>query len=90
VRKLKLKPKYTDPPSALGFWIPLEACTADNGALSFLPGSHAYTALTKRFVRLPGGGTGMEPLAVPSDSMLAHDASRYVLQECQPGTCSRS
>jgi hypothetical protein len=23
---------YTDPPTALGFWIPLEACTPENGA----------------------------------------------------------
>jgi ectoine hydroxylase-related dioxygenase (phytanoyl-CoA dioxygenase family) len=24
---------YTDPPSAVGFWIALEPCTAENGAL---------------------------------------------------------
>ncbi|KAH9045112.1 phytanoyl-CoA dioxygenase [Lactarius hengduanensis] len=31
-------PKYTSPPSALGFWIALEKCTSENGAMSFLPG----------------------------------------------------
>jgi phytanoyl-CoA hydroxylase len=76
---------YTDPPSALGFWIPLEACTPANGALSFLPGSHKTVPLTKRFVRLPAGGTGMEQLPVPLDEIPTVDSSAYVLQECQPG-----
>ncbi|KIY43273.1 PhyH-domain-containing protein [Fistulina hepatica ATCC 64428] len=41
-----------------GVWIALEKCTATNGALSFLPGSHLNTPIVKRFVRLPQGGTG--------------------------------
>jgi phytanoyl-CoA hydroxylase len=77
---------YTDPPTALGFWIPLETCTPENGALSFLPGSHKTTPLVKRFVRLPGGGTGMESLNVPPEEVPTADPSKYVLQECQPGT----
>ncbi|KAJ7703232.1 phytanoyl-CoA dioxygenase [Mycena rosella] len=81
---------YTDPPSALGFWIALEQCTATNGALSFLPGSHLTTPLTKRFVRVPGGGTGFEPLVSPelaeevaAQSKAASDS--YVLETCEPG-----
>lgn len=31
---------YTEPLSAVGFWFALEDCTAENGCLSFIPGSH--------------------------------------------------
>ncbi|KAJ7725856.1 phytanoyl-CoA dioxygenase [Mycena maculata] len=81
---------YTDPPSALGFWIALEQCTASNGALSFLPGSHLTAPITKRFVRVPGGGTGFEPLVstevaeqVAAQSKAASDS--YILETCEPG-----
>lgn len=53
---------YTDPPSAIGFWYALEDATVENGCLGFLPGSHRWTAVEKRFVRLPGGGTGFRAL----------------------------
>ncbi|OZJ03812.1 hypothetical protein BZG36_03012 [Bifiguratus adelaidae] len=42
---------FTDPPSALGFWIPLEDCTEENGCLQFASGSHINTPVTSRFVR---------------------------------------
>ncbi|CEP64543.1 phytanoyl-CoA dioxygenase family protein LALA0_S12e01288g [Lachancea lanzarotensis] len=42
---------YTDPLSAIGFWIPLEDATRENGCLSFAPGSHHDHPVTKRFVR---------------------------------------
>lgn len=42
---------YTDPPSAVGFWYALEDATAENGCLSFLPGSHKTAQVAKRFVR---------------------------------------
>ncbi|KAL5485135.1 hypothetical protein ACEPAI_7777 [Sanghuangporus weigelae] len=76
--------KYTDPPSALGFWFALEKCTAENGALSFLPGSHKTAPITKRFVRLPGGGTGFEEL-VPSSEASPKPQGKYVLETCEPG-----
>ncbi|KAG0703248.1 hypothetical protein DFH29DRAFT_917852 [Suillus ampliporus] len=85
---------YTSPPSALGFWIALEKCTPTNGALSFLPGSHLTTPITKRFIRLPGGGTGFEQLAAPpppsSDTsektrQTASEEGKYVLEACEPG-----
>jgi ectoine hydroxylase-related dioxygenase (phytanoyl-CoA dioxygenase family) len=47
---------YTDPPSAVGFWYALEDATAENGCLSFLPGSHKTAEIEKRFVRKIGGG----------------------------------
>ncbi|KAL9580821.1 MAG: hypothetical protein Q9212_004264 [Teloschistes hypoglaucus] len=42
---------YTDPPSAVGFWIALEDATAENGCLSFAKGSHRRTPVKNRFVR---------------------------------------
>ncbi|KAF8639525.1 hypothetical protein AX17_001430 [Amanita inopinata Kibby_2008] len=80
---------YTDPPSALGFWIALEKCGAENGALSFLPGSHLTCPITKRFVRLLGGGTGFERL-IPEDPYTERQISeinrgKYILEACSPG-----
>ncbi|KAI1401932.1 phytanoyl-CoA dioxygenase [Hypoxylon fuscum] len=48
---------YTDPPSAVGFWYALEDATAENGCLSFLPGSHRWAPVRQRFVRSKTGGT---------------------------------
>ncbi|KAH8671255.1 phytanoyl-CoA dioxygenase [Xylariales sp. PMI_506] len=49
---------YTDPPSAVGFWYALEDATAENGCLSFLPGSHRWAPVRQRFVRaVDGHGT---------------------------------
>lgn len=84
---VKKSPQYTDPPSALGFWIALEKCTANNGALSFLPGSHLTTPITKRFVRLGDKkGTGFESL-VPEEEKEITNRSRgeYRLETCEPG-----
>lgn len=47
---------YTDPPSAVGFWIALEDARAENGCLSFARGSHRRTGIRSRFVRKTGGG----------------------------------
>ncbi|KAF9227455.1 phytanoyl-CoA dioxygenase [Gyrodon lividus] len=88
---------YTSPPTALGFWIPLERCTPTNGALSFLPGSHLTAPITKRFVRMPGGGTGFEQISPPVPPKSATDATakvtgktsasegHYILEACEPG-----
>ncbi|KAL9124611.1 MAG: hypothetical protein Q9217_006074 [Psora testacea] len=51
---------YTDPPSAVGFWIALEDATAENGCLSFAKGSHRRAPVKERFVRKEGGGTTFE------------------------------
>ncbi|KAI0101785.1 phytanoyl-CoA dioxygenase [Nemania sp. FL0031] len=51
---------YTDPPSAVGFWYALEDATAENGCLSFLPGSHKWAPVRQRFVRAAGGKPGTE------------------------------
>jgi len=50
---------YTDPPSAVGFWIALEAARRENGCLGFVGGSQRRVGVGRRFVRLEeGGGTG--------------------------------
>ncbi|KAI8629988.1 phytanoyl-CoA dioxygenase [Xylariaceae sp. FL1651] len=51
---------YTDPPSAVGFWYALEDATAENGCLSFLPGSHLWAPVRQRFVRAESGKPGTE------------------------------
>ncbi|GAP91181.1 putative phytanoyl- dioxygenase [Rosellinia necatrix] len=49
---------YTDPPSAVGFWYALEDATAENGCLSFLPGSHRRAPVRRRFVRAAAAADG--------------------------------
>lgn len=46
---------YTNPPSAVGFWIALEDATLENGCLSFAKGSHHRTPLKSRLIRKDGG-----------------------------------
>ncbi|KAM3425337.1 Phytanoyl-CoA dioxygenase domain-containing protein 1 [Cercospora zeina] len=58
---------YTNPPSAVGFWYALEDCTAENGCLSFAPGSHRRAAIRERFVR-KGGHDGRGTEFVPNES----------------------
>ncbi|KAI0232252.1 hypothetical protein L0F63_005567, partial [Massospora cicadina] len=43
---------YTEPHSAIGFWIPSEDCTEDNGCLYFYPGSHKFVPIARRFKRV--------------------------------------
>jgi len=84
---------YTDPPTALGFWIALEECLETNGALYFLPGSHLVSPITKRFIRLPDNkGTGFEPLPHENpkkeNSSITNSSTNdddYVLVTCKPG-----
>ncbi|GFZ48739.1 hypothetical protein JCM24511_06488 [Saitozyma sp. JCM 24511] len=78
---------YTDPPSAVGAWVALEECTANNGCLSFLPGSHKTARVSSRFVRAQGGGTtfedvpGVEPNVEKWDEL-----DGWVEAPCSPGT----
>jgi ectoine hydroxylase-related dioxygenase (phytanoyl-CoA dioxygenase family) len=44
---------YTDPPSAVGVWIPTEKCTEENGCLWFWAGSHKTHPIASRFIRDP-------------------------------------
>ena len=82
---------YTDPPSAVGFWIALEDATVDNGCLSFARGSHKRAPVKSRFVRKPEGGTGFEvvkgrqwPQDMEHEDSIAEEA--YELGEVEAGT----
>ncbi|MCJ1445779.1 MAG: hypothetical protein MMC23_006284 [Stictis urceolatum] len=81
---------YTDPPSAVGFWIALEDATVENGCLSFAKGSHRRAEVKSRFVR-QGGGTGFEDVEGerwPSDFKggEGEKEEEYVLGEVKAGS----
>ena len=73
---------YTNPPSAVGFWFALEDCTKANGCLSFVPGSHKTSPITKRFVRLAEGGTGFIDIGGESREP---DEEEFKVEECAAG-----
>lgn len=54
---------YTDPPSAVGFWIALEDAGMHNGGLRFAKGSHKRWPVRRRFVR-KADGSGTEFVTV--------------------------
>jgi phytanoyl-CoA hydroxylase len=72
---------YTDPPSAVGFWFALEDCTTTNGCLSFVPGSHKSSPITKRFVRMDGG-TGF--ISIDEDFKEPQE-NEFKIEECSAG-----
>ncbi|KAI8642413.1 hypothetical protein BD408DRAFT_416469 [Parasitella parasitica] len=74
---------YTEPVSAIGFWFALEDCTEQNGCLWFVPGSHQYTPIVKRFVRNPhDSGT----VFIGDDTNPPIDESKYVKCEVKVGS----
>lgn len=86
---------YTDPPSAVGFWIALEDAGKGNGALRFARGSHRRVPVRKRFVRMEVGGTGFEDVGgagFPEGEGLVEgegggvEGEVYTLEEVQAGT----
>ncbi|KAK2810515.1 hypothetical protein FQN49_008534 [Arthroderma sp. PD_2] len=46
---------YTDPPSAVGWWIALQDAGVENGTLGFWKGSHKTGRIRRRFVRTGSG-----------------------------------
>lgn len=84
---------YTNPPSAVGFWIALEDATMDNGCLSFAKGSHRRAPVKSRFIRKEGGGTGFEDVVgakFPADLEIEEreddEDEEYELGEVKAGT----
>ncbi|PGH01543.1 hypothetical protein AJ79_07891 [Helicocarpus griseus UAMH5409] len=51
---------YTDPPSAVGWWIALQDAGSGNGGLGVWKGSHKRGYVRRRFVRCQGGEGGTE------------------------------
>ena len=84
---------YTDPPSAVGFWIALEDATVENGCLSFARGSHRKAPVKSRFVRKEDGGTGFDDVAggkfpegLETQGSVEGEEEEYELGEVKAGT----
>ena len=87
---------YTNPPSAVGFWIALEDATAENGCLSFASGSHRRAPVKTRFVRQEGdsgswttfdGVAGARfPEGLDADENTGEEDEKYELGEVKAGT----
>lgn len=78
---------FTQPQSAIGFWFALEDCTPENGCLSYNPGTHKTSPITKRFVRLEGGtkGCGFETVDTEA-STFVDNPQDYKNVECRAGS----
>lgn len=77
---------YTDPLSCLGFWYALEDCTASNGALEYVPGSHKTSGIHTRFVRTEDNhGTKFEPIE-GKEPYQEPGRSEFKLVECPAGS----
>ncbi|KAI9016077.1 phytanoyl-CoA dioxygenase [Hyaloraphidium curvatum] len=75
---------YTDPPSAVGVWIPLEDCTQQNGCLWFAPCTHKTHRVSKRFVRDPTKiGTIFVDIDEPNPEV---PNEAYIPVECKAGS----
>lgn len=79
---------FTEPQSAVGFWIALEDCSLENGCLLYSPGSHKQYPITKRFVKIDGGKKGCDfiPLGTSHQSRIEPtDLLEYRKVESQAG-----
>ncbi|KAK9453059.1 hypothetical protein V1511DRAFT_506411 [Dipodascopsis uninucleata] len=78
---------YTDPPSAVGFWYALEDCSTENGALSFVPGSHKWAPIAKRMVRADCLNKGTTFISIDEvECPREPSKEEFVLAECPAGT----
>lgn len=77
---------YTEPQSAIGFWIALEDCDENNGCLSYLPGSHKTVPIQKRFVKKKEGGTGFIYFNDEQRDEYDNNEEDYVKIKCRKGS----
>ncbi|KAH3679188.1 hypothetical protein WICMUC_001199 [Wickerhamomyces mucosus] len=77
---------YTEPQSAIGFWIALEDCDETNGCLSYLPGSHLNSPIGKRFVKAETGGTKFIYLNEDTEDSYKNSSENYKLLKCKKGS----
>ena len=76
---------YMDPPETLvGFWIPLEDATLENGCLWFIPGSHKGGVHT-RFVRNPDKDSS--DLLIYDRPQPVYQRNNFVPVEVPKGSC---
>ncbi|CAI5756249.1 unnamed protein product [Candida verbasci] len=76
---------FTEPQSAIGFWIALEDCTIENGCLSYIPQSHKLDTVTKRFVRVDGCEKGCTFQKL-KDEEVEYNDSQFKTVECKAGS----
>ena len=74
---------FTDPQTAIGFWIALEDCTEENGCLSYIPGTHKTYPVSKRFVRKDGLNLGCTFEQLQKDKPVE---GKYKLVPCEAGS----
>lgn len=73
---------YTDPPTCMGLWFPLEDATVENGCLWYVPGSHT-DAIHQRFKRNPA----KDPLLVMQGKCPDYHDDQYVPAPSKKGDC---
>ncbi|EGV62716.1 hypothetical protein PSN45_000654 [Yamadazyma tenuis] len=79
---------FTKPHTAVGFWFALEDCTAENGCLSYNPGTHKTHPIKSRFVKLNGGddGCGFIPVEHGVKEIPPDRPEDYQLVKCKAGS----
>ncbi|XP_054706239.1 phytanoyl-CoA dioxygenase domain-containing protein 1-like [Uloborus diversus] len=73
---------YTEPPTCIGLWFPLEDATLENGCLWFVPGSHKEE-IHQRFVRNPTE----DPLLIMKGKVPDYADEEYVSVPAKKGDC---
>ncbi|GFR12401.1 phytanoyl-CoA dioxygenase domain-containing protein 1 [Trichonephila clavata] len=71
---------YTEPPSCIGLWFPIEEATIENGCLWFLPGSHKSGKIYQRYERNPD----KNPFMVMKGTFPDFDADKYIPIPAKP------
>jgi ectoine hydroxylase-related dioxygenase (phytanoyl-CoA dioxygenase family) len=73
---------HTDPMKLIGFWIPLEDATEENGCLWFIPGSQT-DGITRRFIRNPSGVT---PPTLFTGPAITYEDGKFVAAPAKKGS----
>lgn len=76
---------YTQPLSTLGFWLALEDCTANNGCLSFVPGSHKDNLNSKRWIKTTDEKGNIKMQFVGEDKKI-YDDKEFINAEVKKGS----
>uniref|UniRef100_A0A0B7BI84 Fe2OG dioxygenase domain-containing protein n=1 Tax=Arion vulgaris TaxID=1028688 RepID=A0A0B7BI84_9EUPU len=76
----------TTPKKLVGFWIPLEDASKDNGCLWFIPGSHKNGVDNDRYmIRCPQEGSSSDGITF-TNSPIKYDDSHFVAAEMSAGS----
>ncbi|XP_053680370.1 phytanoyl-CoA dioxygenase domain-containing protein 1 [Anopheles nili] len=75
---------YTEPSTTVGFWIPLEDATLQNGCLHFIKGSHR-SGVHRRWIRNPDKGA--DDLLIYDRPTPLYPQSNFVAVPVKAGSC---